>query len=163
MSSPPALSRAQKAGLLTIAALLIASLLMHNHPSMDGLHDQLKAKAPTLFKLFVLGEGVYFLGMILMTLGLGASLGPNPLTWTGKLRELMAAPAPNLARARLFWLGFLANAAGSTTFAVLGIYVALRILPGGTWTLGLAASIDLGFSLLVRLAFYRRFTRSAVP
>ena len=140
-----------------LLALLVGSLAYHNHPSMSGLEQQLKSKAPTLFKLFTIGEVVYFGGMILMALGLGKSLGGNLLSWPGKLKEMMQSQGQPLANARLFWFGFACNVLGSLTFGGIGLYVAAEILPGGMKTLVPASLTDMTFSLAVRFAFYRRF------
>lgn len=140
-----------------LLALLVGSLVYHNHPSMDGLEQQLKSKAPTLFKLFTIGEAVYFGGMILMALGLGKSLGGNLLSWPGKLKEIMQSQGQPLANAGLFWFGFVCNVLGSLTFGGIGLYVAAAILPGGMKTLVPASLTDMTFSLAVRFAFYRRF------
>ncbi len=156
------LSPREKLLLLLMLGLLVASVLYHNHPHMDGLQEQLRSKAPALFKLFVVGEGVYFSGMLLMAAGLGASLGPNPLLWAGKLKELLSAASPGLARGGLFWLGFACNVIGSLTFGLIGIYVAAEILPNGSKTLIPASIVDIGFSLLVRYLFYRRFRHRLV-
>lgn len=145
------------AGLL---ALVVGSVLYHNHPHMDGLQEQLETKAPVLFKLFVIGEGVYFGGMVMMALGLGKSLGPNLATWPGKLKEMMESRGQALANAKIFWFGFVCNVIGSLTFGAIGLYVAAEILPGGSKTLIPASMVDMGFSLFARLAFYRRFRTS---
>ena len=151
-------SKLTKAGLVVLLLLVVASLALHHHPSMDGLQEELKTKAPALFRIFVLGEAVYFLGMFGMAAGLGASLGANPLRWAARFRELMGAATPTLAKARLFWVGFVLNALGSLTFASLGLYTAATILPHGSRTLVPAALVDLGFSLAVRFGFYRKFS-----
>lgn len=155
------LSTAQKIALLCIVALLVGSILYHNHPNMDDLQQQLETKAPTLFKLFLAGEAIYFAGMILMAVGLGKSLGSNLLTWPGKLKEMMSAENTGLASAKIFWLGFACNVLGSLTFGAIGLYVAAKIIPGGSETLIPASIVDMTFSLFVRFAFYRRF--STVP
>lgn len=155
------LSKREKLLLLFLLVLLVGSVLYHNHPRMDGLQAQLETKAPALFKLFSLGEAVYFAGMILMALGLGKSLGGNLLTWPGKLRDIMTSTGQPLANARLFWFGFACNVVGSMTFASIGLYVAAEILPSGSRTLIPACLIDMAFTLAVRYAFYRRFARAA--
>lgn len=154
------LSKLQKLLLLFLVAVVLGSVMYHNHPSMDGLQAQLETKAPALFKLFTLGEAVYFGGMILMALGLGKSLGSNLLVWPGKLKEIMTSDAQPLSNARLFWFGFICNVVGSLTFAGIGLYVAAEILPGGSKTLIPASLVDMAFTLAVRFAFYRRFSRA---
>ncbi len=129
---------------------------------MNGLQGELQTKAPALFRLFLVGEGIYFAGMLLMATGLGASLGPNPLAWPSKFRVLMSAESPGLAKAKLFWLGFLMNAFGSLTFASIGLYVAITLLPHGAPTLIPASLMDLAFSLFVRYGFYRKFSSPGV-
>ncbi len=153
------LSSRQKLVLILLAALIVGSVLCHNHPRMDGLQAELESKAPALFKLFIVGEAIYFAGMVLMAVGLGTSLGPNITTWPAKLKEMMSSEGQTLANARAFWLGFLCNVLGSMTFGGIGIYVAAEILPSGAATLIPAAMVDMGFSLFVRYAFYRRFSR----
>lgn len=155
-----ALSRRQKLALLVLVSLIVVSVLYHNHPSLDGLQEQLETRAPMLFKLFLTGEAVYFFGMILMALGLGTSLGPNLATWPGKLKAIMTSADPEgLAHAGVFWAGFACNVLGSLTFSVIGLYVAARILPGGALTLVPACLVDIAFSLAVRFAFYKRFRK----
>ncbi len=127
---------------------------------MDGLQEELRNKAPNLFRVFVVGEGIYFTGMFLMATGLGASLGPNPLLWGKKVKEMMSAATPTPSRGRLFWVGFLMNALGSLTFGSLGIYAAATLLPHGARTLIPAALADLAFSLVVRLGFYRKLSKA---
>lgn len=141
-----------------ILGIVILSLVSHHHPSMDGLQEELRQKAPALFRIFVLGEGVYFAGMLVMAAGLGASLGRNPLRWGQQMKTLLSATSPSLSKARLFWAGFAMNVVGSLTFAALGIYAALTILPHGASTLVPAALIDLTFSLSVRFALYQRLS-----
>jgi hypothetical protein len=155
-----ALSTKQKVALLIIVALVVGSILYHVHPNMDGLQEQLESKAPTLFKLFLMGEAIYFAGMIMMAVGLGKSLGPNLLTWGGKLKEMMSAENQILASAKFFWVGFACNVIGSLTFGLIGLYVAAEILPSGSKTLIPASMMDMSFSLFVRLAFYRRFSKA---
>lgn len=142
---------------LLVLVLVLASVIVHAHPSMGSLHDELEAKAPVLFKIFIAGEGVYFGGMFLMALGMGTSLGLNPLVWAEKFRSLKAAGSSKLTYAKLFWVGLFFNAVGATTFSAIGIYVALVILPHGSWTLVPAAMIDIGFSLFARVVIYKRF------
>ena len=154
------ISKREKLLILILVALLVGSVIYHNRPSMDGLQEQLETKAPTLFKLFTVGEAVYFGGMILMALGLGKSLGGNLLSWPGKLKEMMKSEGQPLANAGLFWFGFTCNVLGSLTFGGIGLYVAAEILPGGMKTLVPASLIDMTFSLAVRFAFYRRFSRA---
>lgn len=151
------LSAREKALLLLVVVLVAASVLYHNHPNMDGLQEQLRTKAPTLFKIFLGGEAIYFGGMVMMAAGLGASLGANPLTWGSKLKALLSASSPGLARGGLFWVGFACNVVGSLTFGLIGLYVAAEILPNGSKTLVPASAVDIAFSLLVRYVFYRRF------
>lgn len=143
-----------------ILGIVILSILSHHHPSMDGLQEELRQKAPALFRIFVLGEGVYFAGMLVMAAGLGASLGRNPLRWGQQMKMLLSATSPSLSKARLFWVGFAMNVIGSLTFAGLGIYAALTILPHGASTLVPAALVDLTFSLSVRFGLYRRLSGS---
>jgi hypothetical protein len=153
-----ALSTRHKVVLALIGCLLVGSVLYHNHPHMDGLQEELRTRAPLLFKVFLLGEAIYFLGMLLMALGLGKSLGRNLASWPGKLKEMMSsAHSTGLANAHAFWIGFGCNVVGSVTFASLGLYVAVKLLPGGALTLVPACLVDLAFSLAVRLAFFKRF------
>lgn len=149
--------RGAKIVLIALAGLVVASVLYHNHPDMNALQEQLRTRAPAMFKLFLAGEAVYFAGMILMATGLGTSLGPNPLTWKSKVQQMLSAEGPGLTRAKLFWVGFACNVLGSLTFGVIGLYVAAEILPGGAATLVPAAFVDMAFALLVRYAIYRRF------
>ena len=155
------LSQREKIGLLVVACLIGGSVLMHNHPNMDVVQGQLKLKAPGMFRFFMTGEAVYFVGMLLMAMGLGGSLGPNPLKWGARLHELMNVASPGLVNARLFWLGFACNVYGSITFGGICLYVALEIIPGGARTLVPAALVDLAFSLFVRYAIYRRLSKTA--
>lgn len=144
---------------MSLVALLLASIVYHNHPQMNGLQEELKSKAPTMFKLFLAGEAVYFAGMVLMAAGLGASLGAKPWLWKSKLQSMLSAESPGLAKAKLFWAGFACNVIGSLTFGLIGLYVASQVLPGGAKTLVPASLVDICFSLFVRAVFFRRFTR----
>jgi hypothetical protein len=154
------LSSRQKVALLILVCLVVGSVLYHNHPNMDDLQEQLRTRAPVMFKIFILGEGVYFSGMVMMALGLGTSLGSNLATWPGKLKDMMMSENHGgLANAKVFWLGFACNVLGSLTFASMGLYVAARILPGGALTLVPASLVDIAFSLAMRYAFYKRFSR----
>jgi hypothetical protein len=49
---------------------------------------------------------------------------------------------------------------GSLTFGAIGLYVAAEIIPDGSKTLIPASIIDMTFSLFVRFAFYRRFSKT---
>lgn len=155
-------SRPRNLAFLLVLGLIVASVIAHVHPSMGNLHDELKTKAPAVFKMFIAGESIYFSGMILMALGMGTSLGLNPLGWAEKFRSLKATDGSKMVYAKLFWFGLALNAVGAVTFSAIGIYVAFAILPHGSWTLVPAAIIDIGFSFFARAAIYKRFSSKII-
>lgn len=126
---------------------------------MEGLQQQLASQAPQLFRLFLTGEAVYFAGMVVMALGLGAKLGRNPLLWGATLQSLASRETDGSSQSGVFWLGFLANVVGSLTLGFVGLYAALFVLPGGSPWLVPASLVDMGFALVTRWVFFRRFRR----
>lgn len=155
----PRIEKSKKIALWSAVGLVALSLALHGHSTYSGLHQELAAKAPQLFKVFLGGETAYFAGMALMALGLGSHLGYNPMVWKRNLQAVLASESQSVSRSSLFWLGLILNALGALTFSAMGIYVTLYVLPHARWSLILATVVDIGFSLFARWIVYRRVRR----